>query len=210
MEPNLQIIDTGRVRLRVALAGDGPLVVLIHGFPEGWYSWRHQIPALAKAGYRVAAPDVRGYGGSDKPHAIDAYAIKDLAADIAGLIAALGADRAVVVGHDWGRRSPTARRCFTPSVFVASPGSVCRISAADRRPPSRAIARSTRTDSSISSISRSPAWPRPSWKPMCGEACASSTTRARAKDRRRMPGSKIRRDRGGSIATSTRIGCRPG
>ena len=83
MEPSLQIIDVGRVRLRVALAGEGPLVVLVHGFPEGWYSWRHQISVLAAAGYRVAAPDVRGYGGSDKPHAIEAYAIKELAADIA-------------------------------------------------------------------------------------------------------------------------------
>lgn len=99
---DLQIIETSRTRLRVALAGQGPLVVLIHGFPEGWYSWRHQIPVLAAAGYRVAAPDVRGYGGSDKPHAIEAYAIKDLSADIDGLIAALGVDKAVVVGHDWG------------------------------------------------------------------------------------------------------------
>jgi pimeloyl-ACP methyl ester carboxylesterase len=112
MEPSLQIIDVGRVRLRVALAGEGPLVVLVHGFPEGWYSWRHQIAALAKAGYRVAAPDVRGYGGSDKPHAIEAYAIKELAADIAGLIAALGADRAVVVGHDWG--APIAYGTVSP------------------------------------------------------------------------------------------------
>ena len=114
MEPSLQIIDVGSVRLRVALAGEGPLVVLVHGFPEGWYSWRHQIPTLAKAGYRVAAPDVRGYGGSDKPHAIEAYAIKDLAADIAGLIAALGADRAVVVGHDWGAPIAYGTALFHP------------------------------------------------------------------------------------------------
>lgn len=102
MEPDLQIVETNGVRLRVALAGDGPLVVLIHGFPESWYSWRHQIPALVHAGYRVAVPDVRGYGGSDRPLAIEAYSIKDMSADINGLIAALGAERAVVVGHDWG------------------------------------------------------------------------------------------------------------
>ena len=114
MEPSLQIIDVGSVRLRVALAGEGPLVVLVHGFPEGWYSWRHQIPALAAAGFRVAAPDVRGYGGSDKPHAIEAYAIKELAADIAGLIAALGADRAVVVGHDWGAPIAYGTALFHP------------------------------------------------------------------------------------------------
>src|SRR3954470_9700082 len=102
MRPDLQIIETNGIRLRVALAGSGPLVVLIHGFPESWYSWRHQIPALAAAGYRVAAPDVRGYGGSDKTHPIEAYSIKNLCADINGLIAALGAQRAIVVGHDWG------------------------------------------------------------------------------------------------------------
>jgi pimeloyl-ACP methyl ester carboxylesterase len=102
LEADLQMIDTANVRLRAAVAGTGPLVILIHGFPEGWYSWRHQIQALADAGYRVAAPDVRGYGGSDKPHAIEAYAIKEMCADIDGLIAALGAEQAVVVGHDWG------------------------------------------------------------------------------------------------------------
>jgi dienelactone hydrolase len=91
MELDLQIIATSGIRLRVAMAGEGPLVILIHGFPEGWYSWRHQIPALANAGYRVAAPDVRGYGGSDRPLAIEAYTIKSLCADIDGLIAALGA-----------------------------------------------------------------------------------------------------------------------
>src|ERR1044072_4885320 len=102
MKPDFQIVETNGIRLRVALAGQGPLVILIHGFPESWYSWRHQIPALAEAGYRVAAPDVRGYGGSDKPLAIEACSIKDICADIGGLIAALGAERAVVVGHDWG------------------------------------------------------------------------------------------------------------
>jgi pimeloyl-ACP methyl ester carboxylesterase len=99
---DLQMIDTPNARLRVALAGTGRLVVLIHGFPEGWYSWRHQIAALADAGYRVAAPDVRGYGGSDKPHAIEAYTLGDMCADIDGLIAALGGGPAVVIGHDWG------------------------------------------------------------------------------------------------------------
>lgn len=102
MEFDLQTIETPNARLRVALAGTGRLVVLIHGCPEGWYSWRHQIRALASAGYRVAAPDVRGYGGSDKPYAIEAYAIREMCGDIAGLIPALGADQAVVVGHDWG------------------------------------------------------------------------------------------------------------
>ncbi len=101
-QQNFQIIQTNGIKLRVALAGAGPLVVLVHGWPESWYSWRHQIPALAAAGYRVAAPDVRGYGGSDKPHAVAAYAIKDLCDDMAGLITALGETEAILIGHDWG------------------------------------------------------------------------------------------------------------
>jgi pimeloyl-ACP methyl ester carboxylesterase len=101
-QPEFETVATNGIHLRVALAGKGPLVLLVHGWPESWYSWRHQIPILAEAGYRVAAPDVRGYGGSDKPEAIEAYAIKELCADIAGLIAALGETQAILVGHDWG------------------------------------------------------------------------------------------------------------
>lgn len=82
--------------------GEGPLVVLLHGFPESWYSWRHQLRALADAGYRAVAPDQRGYGGTSKPEAIEAYDQVELAADVAGLVQALGEDSAVVVGHDWG------------------------------------------------------------------------------------------------------------
>tara|TARA_R110002167_G_scaffold60368_16_gene170608 strand:- start:914 stop:1882 length:969 start_codon:yes stop_codon:yes gene_type:complete len=101
-EPELRTIEANGIRLRVALQGEGPLVVLIHGWPESWYSWRHQIGPIAAAGFRVAAPDVRGYGGSDKPEAIEAYDMISLTADIAGLIEALGYDSAIVVGHDWG------------------------------------------------------------------------------------------------------------
>lgn len=90
------------VRLHYVEAGSGPLVILLHGFPDFWYSWRHQIPALAAAGYRAVAPDMRGYNRSGKPEGIDAYRGEYLAGDVAGLIRALGADRAVVVGHDWG------------------------------------------------------------------------------------------------------------
>ena len=102
IQPEFTMVDTNGIRLRVALAGKGPLIVLVHGWPESWYSWRHQIQPLADAGYRVAAPDVRGYGGSDKPHAIEAYSIKELAADIAGLIEGLGEKQAILIGHDWG------------------------------------------------------------------------------------------------------------
>jgi pimeloyl-ACP methyl ester carboxylesterase len=101
-EPTFEHIETNGIRLRVAVEGDGPLIVMVHGWPESWYSWRHQIPALAAAGYRVAVPDVRGYGDSDKPQAKEAYAIKEMCADVAGLIDALGEERAILVGHDWG------------------------------------------------------------------------------------------------------------
>ena len=102
LEPDFQSIASNGIRLRVALCGKGPLVILVHGWPESWYSWRHQISALAAAGYRVAAPDVRGYGGSDKPAALEAYAIKEMCADVAGLVTALGETRAILIGHDWG------------------------------------------------------------------------------------------------------------
>jgi pimeloyl-ACP methyl ester carboxylesterase len=97
-----RFVETGGVRLHVAEAGTGPLVLLLHGFPECWYSWRHQLTALADAGYHVVAPDQRGYGRSDAPDAIDAYTILHLVGDVAGLMDALGAERAVVAGHDWG------------------------------------------------------------------------------------------------------------
>ncbi len=92
------------MQLRVIEAGDrgAPVVVLAHGFPELAYSWRHQIPVLADAGYHVLAPDQRGYGGSSRPDAIDAYNIHELTADIVGLLDDVGAERAVWVGHDWG------------------------------------------------------------------------------------------------------------
>jgi pimeloyl-ACP methyl ester carboxylesterase len=97
-------IDVGEVSLHVALAGEGPgpLVVLLHGFPEFWWSWRHQIAPLVAAGFRVAVPDLRGYNLSDKPEAVSEYGLPHLTADVDGLIRALGEENAHVVGHDWG------------------------------------------------------------------------------------------------------------
>ncbi|MFG2910088.1 alpha/beta fold hydrolase [Kitasatospora sp. NPDC048286] len=95
-------VEVNGLRLHLAEQGEGPLVLLLHGFPECWYSWRHQFAALAEAGYRVVAPDQRGYGRSDRPEAVDAYTILHLVGDVTGLIRELGADQAVVVGHDWG------------------------------------------------------------------------------------------------------------
>ena len=94
--------DVGGVRLHYVEAGEGPLVVLLHGFPEFWFSWRFQIPALAEAGFRVVAPDMRGYNLSDKPGGVHSHGLGLLARDVERLIGALGEERAVVVGHDWG------------------------------------------------------------------------------------------------------------
>jgi len=99
---SFQMIETNGIRLRTVVEGEGPLCVLVHGWPESWYSFRHQIDALVAAGYRVAVPDVRGYGGSDKPHAIEAYDMTSLTDDVAGLIDALGEKQAILIGHDWG------------------------------------------------------------------------------------------------------------
>jgi pimeloyl-ACP methyl ester carboxylesterase len=104
-----QSVETGGVRLSVQVEGQGPLVILMHGWPELGLSWRHQVPALVQAGYRVAVPDMRGYGGSDKPRAIEAYTLDRIADDMNGVAAALGARRWVAVGHDWG--APVAWRC---------------------------------------------------------------------------------------------------
>ena len=95
-------LETNGIRMHVAEAGDGPLVVLCHGFPESWYSWRHQLVALAEAGYYVVAPDMRGYGQTDQPEAIEAYTLLHIVGDLVGLLDALGVATAVVVGHDWG------------------------------------------------------------------------------------------------------------
>ena len=90
------------LRMHVAEAGEGPLVLLLHGFPESWYSWRHQLAALAGAGYHAVAPDQRGYGRTGGPDGVEQYTLHHLAGDALGLVPALGHRQAVVVGHDWG------------------------------------------------------------------------------------------------------------
>ena len=95
-------VETNGIRMHVAEQGTGPLVVLCHGFPESWYSWRHQLAALAGAGFHAVAPDMRGYGQTDRPEAIDAYTLLHLVGDMVGLVDALGEQDAVIAGHDWG------------------------------------------------------------------------------------------------------------
>jgi len=116
---NHRFIDTNGIRMHITEQGEGPLVVLCHGFPECWYSWRHQLPALAAAGYHVVAPDQRGYGQTTRPEPIEAYHIFHLTGDIIGLLHALHEERAIIVGHDWG--APVAWYCalLRPELFSA-------------------------------------------------------------------------------------------
>jgi pimeloyl-ACP methyl ester carboxylesterase len=97
-----RFVETNGIRMHVAEKGSGPLVVLCHGFPESWYSWRHQIEALAAAGFHVVAPDMRGYGQTEQPEAVEAYSMLHLVGDMVGLLDGLGAETAVIAGHDWG------------------------------------------------------------------------------------------------------------
>ena len=120
-EPTLAHEQTslGPVDLHVVSAGptDGQLVVLLHGFPETWYAWRDHIPRLAEAGYRVLAPDMRGYGRSAKPAGVESYGLSSLTADVAELVRSTGSDRASLVGHDWGGVVATATASAHPSLL---------------------------------------------------------------------------------------------
>ena len=97
-----RFIETNGLRMHIAEQGTGPLILLCHGFPECWYSWRYQIAALAEAGYHVVAPDQRGYGQTDRPDAVEVYTMLHLVGDLMGLLDALGEQEAILVGHDWG------------------------------------------------------------------------------------------------------------
>lgn len=110
-----RLVPTNGIRLHCTIAGDGPLVVLLHGFPECAASWRHQIPALATR-FRVVAPDLRGYNLSDKPRPVAAYDLRELVADVRGLVEALGASSARLVGHDWGGGVAWATAMLEPEV----------------------------------------------------------------------------------------------
>jgi pimeloyl-ACP methyl ester carboxylesterase len=116
------VVQVGDHRVHCVESGDGPLVLLVHGFPESWYSWRHQIPALAAAGYRVVAIDVRGYGRSSKPLAVEDYRMVRLVADNVALVAALGARTATIIGHDWGAPIAWNSAMLRPDVFTAVAG----------------------------------------------------------------------------------------
>jgi pimeloyl-ACP methyl ester carboxylesterase len=117
-------VDVGGLRMHAAVAGpeDGPAVLLCHGFPESWYSWRHQLQALGDAGYRVIAPDQRGYGQTDAPDAVEAYTQLHLVGDLVGLLGELGIESATVVGHDWGGPVAWHAALLRPDLFPAVVG----------------------------------------------------------------------------------------
>ena len=117
-----QTVEANGIRIHLAEAGKGPLVVLCHGFPESWYSWRHQLKALAEAGWRAVAPDMRGYGKTDRPEEIEKYTLFHLVGDMVGIIAALGEEKAVIVGHDWGAPVAWHAALFRPDIFRAVAG----------------------------------------------------------------------------------------
>lgn len=116
---NLQVDD---IRMRVVSQGQGPLVLFCHGWPESWYSWRHQMAAVAAAGYRAVAPDMRGYGGTDAPQDTGKYSLLHLVGDMVGLLKVLGETQAVVVGHDWGAPVAWHAALLRPDLFRAVVG----------------------------------------------------------------------------------------
>ena len=115
-------ISANGIEIFLQEQGEGPLVVLCHGWPELSYSWRHQIPALAGAGFHVAAPDMRGFGRTSAPAEIDAYSIFDHVGDMVALVAALGEKQAIIIGHDWGAPVAWHAALFRPDIFTAVAG----------------------------------------------------------------------------------------
>ncbi len=115
-----RLVPSPAGRIHLVEEGSGPLVLLVHGFPESWYSWRHQLPALAAAGYRAAAVDVRGYGRSSRPADVAAYRMMDLVDDAVAVVQALGEATATIIGHDWGAGIAATSALLRPDVFPAA------------------------------------------------------------------------------------------
>ena len=139
-------VETNGIRMHIAEQGSGPLVLLCHGFPESWYSWRHQMAALADAGFHAVAPDMRGYGQTDRPAEIDQYTLLHLVGDMVGLVGALDERAAVIAGHDWGAPVAWHSALLRPDLFRA----VIGLSVPYRpRSPIRPTTRMPQTDDAV-------------------------------------------------------------
>ena len=130
-----RIVSTNGIRVHCVEEGDGPLVLLVHGFPESWYSWRHQIPAIAAAGFRAVAIDVRGYGRSSCPPSVDDYRMLKMVGDVVGLLPALGVSSACLIGHDWGAPIVWSSALLRPDLFWGVAGISVPFAARGETPP---------------------------------------------------------------------------
>ncbi|CDX34382.1 hypothetical protein MPLA_180025 [Mesorhizobium sp. ORS 3359] len=173
-----RIVATNGIRLNIAEHGDGPPVLLCHGFPESWYSWRHQLSALAAAGFHAVAPDMRGYGKSDRPEAIDHTRSFIWSATWWAFSTPLKLPAPSSSATTGARSSPGMRRCCDRTASMPSSASVCRSGRAPMR-ARPASCRERRSPSSTSSISSNPALPRRSWNGTRGPRCAPCFTRCR-------------------------------
>jgi pimeloyl-ACP methyl ester carboxylesterase len=122
MELTHRHVSVNGIRMHIAEAGTGPLIVLCHGWPELWYSWRHQLPVLAKAGFHVVAPDMRGFGETEAPAELTSYTILHNVGDIVGLVASFGESNAIIIGHDWGAPVAWTAAMMRPDLFRAVVG----------------------------------------------------------------------------------------
>ena len=122
MAQTFRYVQSGDCRIRLAVEGKGPLVLLVHGFPESWSSWRHQLKPIVDAGFTAAALDVRGYGGSDKPYPVEAYAMKEIVGDLQAIADEIGGGKAILVGRDWGAPIVWSSALADPKRFTAVAG----------------------------------------------------------------------------------------
>jgi len=139
-------VQTNGIQKHVAELGQGPLVLLCHGFPESWYSWRHQLEALSAAGYRVVAPDMRGYGQTDRPSSVERYALLHHVADMVGLLDALEETRAVIAGHDWGAVVAWQAGRLRPDRFRAVVGLSVPYVPRGSQPPTKSMPRTDKAE----------------------------------------------------------------
>src|SRR5690348_16314667 len=181
-----QVVDARGTRIHCVEEGSGPLVLLVHGFPESWYSWRHQLPAIAAAGFRAVAIDVRGYGRSSAPLEVDAYGMLQHVNDNIGVVEALAGrgSTAIVIGHDWGAPIAAHSALLRPDIFTAvamlSVPTALLATGGPPRPSPRWPGWRAPTRSSTSATSRSRAGPSGKPSSTCDRGCSASTSRRQA------------------------------